>query len=218
MNLSRWTDINKKVLHPGDTAGIAKQLFQEGSALEIPIVEKGKCLGTISATTIQSYEDSMELNPEDYKKAVISTLEESVPGIWKKFMDNQCSTVVFEDAKEKFLGYTSVWDFVKIYKQVVGIGEFNCLLVLKMRKLDYVLSKLSSLAEETECYIINVFVISSADAEYIYVNLDLEGEQPEGFIQTLERHEIEVERFLCKTEKEDVLQERLDMLMSYLNV
>lgn len=218
MNLSRWTEINKKVLHPEDSTGMAKQLFQEGTSLEIPIVDKGKCLGTISATTIQSYEDSMELNPEDFKKAVFANLEDSVPGIWKKFMDHQCSTVVIQDAKEKFLGYINVWDIVKIYKQVLGIGDFNCLLVLKMRKLDYTLSKLASLAEETECYIINAFVIASSDVEYIYVNLDIEGEHPEGFIQTLERHEIEVERFLCKTEKEDVLQERLDMLMSYLNV
>lgn len=218
MNLSGFTELKKLALSPSDTAGRAKHMMKEGHSLEIPVVENEKCIGTISEASIHSYDDSTPIDPNDLRKPVLAEPVDPIPVLWRKFMDNQCSTLVFEDSQHHFMGYATVWDIAKIYQQVLGIGEFNCLLVLKMRKLDYSLSKLAVMAEDTECHIMNTFVIPSSDQENIYVNLDLDSEHPEGFIQALERHEIEVERFLCKSEKEDVLQERLDMLMSYLNV
>ncbi|MBK8954227.1 MAG: hypothetical protein IPM34_01540 [Saprospiraceae bacterium] len=211
-------EIQKPVLHPGDLVSKARLLFKEGQCMELPVVDNGKCLGTFHELVLHNYEEDVILNPMDFKNASIASAGDEIPVLWRKFMENQCSTLIYQDAEGKFLGYITVWDVVKIYKQVLGIGESNCLLVLKLRKMDYRLSKLATMAEEAECYIIHSFIVQASDREVIYLNLDLEGANPEGFIQTLERHEIEVERFLCRTEKEDVLQERYDMLMSYLNV
>ncbi len=218
MNVTILNDWNRKVLQPEDKVEEAKALFKRYNCSELPVIQNMQCLGILEQEQLQALDDQTPINLGVLKPYVSINQKENPAALWLKLIEKQCSTLILVDEKNKFTGFVNTEDIIRIYKQLLGIGETHCVLVLKMRKLDYSLAKLAHLAEETECQILNAFTINATDSEQVFVNLDVHCDRPESFIQSLERHDYEVAKLWCKTEEDDVLQERLDMLMNYLNV
>lgn len=218
MNVTILNDWNRKVLQPEDTVEDAKALFKRYNCSELPVIQNMQCLGILEQEQLQALDDQTPINLGVLKPYVSINQKENPAALWLKLIEKQCSTLILVDEKNKFTGFVNTEDIIRIYKQLLGIGETDCVLVLKMRKLDYSLAKLAHLAEEAECQILNAFTINATDSEQVFVNLDVHCDRPESFIQSLERHDYEVAKLWCKTEEDDVLQERLDMLMNYLNV
>jgi len=208
----------RPALSPANTTLEAQTMFAKFKCSELPVIADGNCLGTIHEKQLYQQLPNETIGNQTLAPPTALDYKASPAKIWQNLLDHQCNVVVLMDERKQYVGFVNAYDVLTAYEQLLGLGEMQCIVVLRMRKMDYSLAKLGQLAEEASCQILNVFITQSDTEEHVYVNLDVHCDQPDGFVQSLERHELEVAKIWCKTEQDDALQERLDMLMNYLNV
>lgn len=218
MNTVKIWERHKPILHTGDRVESARALFKQLKATEIPVVEEGLCLGTVTEAGLAEREDNEILQASDCRERVAVESTASVANIWTTLLDAQSSCAVITGDSGKSHEYVTFQELARFYRHMLGSAEANCLVVLKMRRLDGSMARMCSLAEDADCKVLNGFMVDSVNRENVYISLDLLCEQPEQLVKSLERHEIEIARILCDAAADDSLQERLNLLMSYLNV
>lgn len=218
MNTVLVWERDKPILQAGDTVERARLLFSECNCSEIPVVEGGVCIGTVSEVGLTEREDKDLLQASDCKEFVAIDPKAPMARVWAMLLDRLSSCAVIIGDSGKCTGYITFQELVRFYRRILGNGEANCLIVLKVRRHDGSVARMCSLAEDADCKVLSCFVVESSDLENVFINLDLFCEQPEQLIKSMERHEVEIARILCDAAADDALQERLNLLMSYLNV
>ena len=96
--------------------------------------------------------------------------------------------------------------------------EPGCIIVLSQRKLDYSLAKIATLVEEYDCVILSSFVTETSDLENVLITIKLNRTDPQSIIKSLRRHDIEIVDVFSEENFSDIMKERFNMLMSYLNL
>jgi acetoin utilization protein AcuB len=83
---------------------------------------------------------------------------------------------------------------------------------------DYALSTIARIFEEEHVRILSAFVTSVPNVEKVELTLKLDRHDLARAIASLERHEFEIKESFGETDRSELLRDRYDALMHYLNV
>ena len=204
-----------------DTGEKAKHWMEELRLSQLPVVEKNIFQGLLLEETLL---DSENLNKKisdfrlDYKDLAV------LPGthyydVIKLASRNKLHILPVIDEDKKFLGVVSLNETAAAIAQMFASQGPGGILLLSMKDQDYSMAQISRLIESNDCKILSSFVVTDESTSgQVNLTLKLSKTDLARTVATLERYGYHVITQFHETELINKDQERLDLLMKYLNM
>ncbi len=204
-----------------DSGEKAKHWMEELRLSQLPVVDKNSYQGLLLEDTLL---DSENLNKKisefrlDYKDLAI------LPGthyydVIKMATSNKLQILPVIDASKKFLGVISLNETAIAIAQMFASQGPGGILLISMKDQDYSMAQISRLIEANDCKILSSFVVTDERVPgQVNLTLKLSKTDLARVIATLERYDYNVITQFHETELINNDQERLDLLMKYLNM
>lgn len=206
-------------LDGSDNVLFAMQLLDEYKMKQLPVVEHNELLGLISDSAVLEIED-----PETPLKNCSSTLQmvyvdhdQHAYDIVRIAAQYQLSAIPILDREGKYLGVVSIYCLIRELSKMASINETGGILVLELSRSDYSLSEIAQIVEGNDAKILSVNITSSSDSEKMEVTLKINRAQMDGIIQTFHRYEYTISASFHESTMDEMMKNRYDELMRFLN-
>ena len=186
----------------------------------LPVVEEGKYLGLISQNDLLDFE--LPCTIEEIFSP--STKDISVQGKEHFFeviglmYENNLSLIPVIDHNNNYCGTITQEKILFTFAKSLSFAEPGSILVLKVDRKDYSLAEVAQIIESEGGAILMNFINNSVDSKFVFVTVKINKNNVDTIKRSFERHEYEIEATFLEEDYEDVLKERYDELMNYLNV
>jgi acetoin utilization protein AcuB len=204
-----------------DTGEKAKHWMEELRLSQLPVVDKNIYQGLLLEETLLNAESLNKKISDfrlDYKDLNVS------PGthyydVIKLATRNKLHILPVINEDKKFLGVVSLNETAAAIAQMFASQGPGGILLLSMKEQDYSMAQISRLIESNDCKILSSFVVSDeGHSGQINLTLKLSKTELARTVATLERYGYNVITQFHETELINNDQERLDLLMKYLNM
>lgn len=188
---------------------------------DFPVVSGKKFVGMVSEFDILDMENpQLLLSSLDFDDTVERVREfELVYDIVKKMHHAKLGAIAVVDDKDNYIGVINSESILHYFATTNAFQDPGGVIVLEMKSRDYSLVEIAQIIESNNATILASFIsVSSSDTEKLTVTLKISKLEVEGIIATFERYNYTVRAVYQETEDPELLQERLDALMSYLNI
>ncbi len=201
-----------------DSIKVARSLMHELKTSEYPVMQAGQLLGFLHVQDLEDRDQEESLKSIKLHEPEWVTEEEGIRSIWAKLLDRQISCLAVGSSAKKLSGIIRRPDVLKYTQMWLGSGNGHHLLILKIRKKEFTLANIMGISQDTECRLLGLISIESEDEEQLFLLVDVVCENLQSIVSAFIRYGIEIEQIQQEGEDEDLLTDRLDMLMNYLNV
>ncbi|GAA4403542.1 hypothetical protein GCM10023187_19730 [Nibrella viscosa] len=204
-----------------DTVGQALEWMQEHRIGQLAVTDQGAYKGLVSEDLLldvaddeRPLSDVMRLYEQVYVYENQHLLE-----MLSLVLQNPLEVIaVISDIKE-FIGSVSANELLKQFAQELGVQEVGAILVLNIDERDYSMAEISRLVESNNIKIVGSYFASAAygmpDRSRLTLKLNRRDITP--VVSTLERFGYHIEAAFANVPIESIDQERLDLLLRYLN-
>jgi predicted transcriptional regulator len=202
-----------------ETAGQGLGLMRKMGVTELPVLEGILYKGMISETELKNTVDQ-NTPVANIPLQIFESVEKQCHffEIWSRLVEAHLSCIAVVNEENEYLGCIRQQNLVQFYKQSFALTEPGCIIVLSQRKIDYSLAKIAALVEEHDSVILSSFVTETSDLENILITIKLNRVESELIVKSLQRYDIEIVDVFSEENFSDILKDRFNMLMSYLNV
>lgn len=186
----------------------------------LPVVDEGKLVGILSEEEIFNQKLADPLSEHDFSMLPqFQVLEnEHVFEVVRLMGSHRLTVIPVVDTDGNYLGLVQQNDLLRYFAHTASLTEHGAVLVLEMPRRDYALSTIVRIFEEENVRILSVFVSTAPDPESIELTLKLDRHDLARVTASLDRHDFDVKQTFGETDRSDLLRERYDALMHYLNV
>jgi acetoin utilization protein AcuB len=214
--------INQKIppLKTSDTAEKALHWMEELRVSQLPVIKGQEYKGLISEDLIfQSNDLSMKLQDLSLNSSNIFVLRsQHFYDVLKVALDNNVQVVAVLDDERKFAGVITVNTTIAAFAQS-AVQEPGGILVLSLNERDYSLSEVSRLVESNDAKILSSYVCPDpGDPTKMKLTIKLNRTDISRIVATFERFSYNVIATFQNVQNTDNDQERLDLLLRYLNM
>jgi acetoin utilization protein AcuB len=218
MNALQFIDPELKALHRGQTAQEALHRMQQTELQDLPLVEDGRFVGMLHDDDILDHPGHFPIG--ELASGELISVRGNAPffQVWSRLIEHHLSSIAVLDEQDQYLGCIRLQTLVQVYTNRFTSDPTGCLLVLSQRKMDYSLRKIASLVEDLDCIILSSFVTETSDTDRILITVKINCQDPQSILQALERYGIDVLQVFSEETYSDLMKERFNMLMSYLNL
>ena len=204
-----------------DTVEKAVRWMEEFRVNQLPVVNNRKYMGMITDEEIIEKNlygitlDTLELGYSD----VYVMHYQHFYTVMEVAIRNKVQVVPVLDEHQDFFGMITINDTIAAFGQMSALQGQGGILVLSMNERDYSLSEISRHVEENNAKILSAYVSPDEMDDYkIKVTLRINRTDLNRIIATFERFDYRiVAQFQDAAEIKDD-QDRLDLLMKYLNI
>jgi CBS domain-containing protein len=209
-------------LRKSDSVNRALGWMEEFRITQLPIVENKKYLGIISEDTlIDLGNPDMEISEIEPEFADVFISENKhFYDVFKIADENDLQVLAVVGEKDKeFKGAIAIRDTIDIFAKTYASHVAGGVLILSMGYYDYSLSQISRLIEENEAKIVSSFIETDPqDPTKIKLTLKINKEDLTRIIATLERFNYRIIAAYHVEPDTDWGQDRINLLMKYLNM
>jgi acetoin utilization protein AcuB len=182
-----------------DDAHKAIVWMEEFRCNHLPVVDEGQLLGFISEEIILESNDIYD--------------------ILRIAGENKLQIVAVLNDDQQYVGVITVQDIMASFAQTAAVKMQGGILVLSMDLIDYSMAEISRLVEENKAKIISSTMVEDAmDRGKIKVTLKINQLDLSRIVATLERFNYRVIGRYQEIRNEPVDNDRIDMLLKYLNI
>jgi acetoin utilization protein AcuB len=209
------------VLKPTDSVGTALDWMDEFGTKQLVVADTGIYKGIVSEEILLDVQDTTEiLSRIIIQHQDIFAAEDLHPYELLRMVNQFGLRVIPVLTDERtFAGTILVSELVENFVNELGVQEKGAVIVLKITERDYSLSEISRLIESNGTRVISSYY-SSAESMHpeheSRLTLKLNRTHITPVIATLERYGYDIEEAHANDPIESVDQERLDMLLRYL--
>ncbi len=206
-------------LRTSDTGEEAHSVMAEFYVKHLPIVNNTQLLGLVSE------EDILNYGPEEPVGAMdLSLLRPCVKAndhfyeVMRMMALHQLSVVPVVDDDNNYLGLITLEDLLQYFSRMGSFAEPGSVIVLETSRRGYSLGEIARIVESENSAVLSSFVTSSFDGSTVEVTVKINAQNNSAILAAFERFGYEVKAAYREEEYGDVLRERFDSFMSYLNV
>jgi len=212
-----------------DSTEKAIRWMEEFRVNQLPVVKNRKYLGMVTEENIFEGNDG-----KPAKKASADTNLDSVKfdfenvyvmhyqhfyNVMETAIRNKVQVVPVLDEHSEFLGVITVNDTIAAFGQMSALQGQGGIIVLSMPERDYSLSQISRYVEENEAKILSAYVSpDEMDPFRIRLTLKINTTDLTRIISTLERFDYRIIAQFQENGNREEDNDRLDLLMKYLNI
>lgn len=204
-----------------DTVGEALEWMHEHRIGQMVLVDQTEYKGLLSEDLL------MDIPDEDRSLSDVMRLFEQVYAYENQHdlellslaLEHRLDVIAVLNEGREFIGAVSVSEVLKNFARELGISEPGAILILNINERDYSMAEISRLVESNNTKIIGSYFSSAAygmpDRSRLTLKLNRRDIGP--VVSTLERFGYDVDSAFANTPIESIDQERLDMLLRYIN-
>lgn len=208
-------------LKPTDTVGKALEWMQEHRIGQLVLTDQDEYKGILTEDALMDvYDEDYPLSGVIYQFEQVYVYEnQHLYEVLNLAIEHRLEVLAVLNEGREFLGTVSVSELLKQFAQELGMLEPGAILVLSLNEQDYSLAEISRLVESNNVKVISCYFSSAAygmpDKSRLTLKLNRRDITP--VVSTLERFGYQVEAAFANAPIESIDQERLDLLMRYLN-
>ncbi len=207
-------------LRTSDTGIAALNWMDIFKVTHLPIVNDKEFLGLVSETDI--YDLNMPEEPlGNHQLSLVRpyvTEEQHVLEIIDLASRLKLSLIPVLDHKKNYLGVVTITDLLHYFAEESALTNPGSIVVLELNHNNYSLSQVAQIVEGNDAKILGCFVTSHPNSTQIELTLKLNVTDVTSIIQTFNRYNYTVlGSFMKHDDEEDLLEDRYNLLMKYLN-
>ena len=122
------------------------------------------------------------------------------------------------DSRKNYLGVITTTELLHYFADFAALKNPGGIIVLELNHNDYSLAQIAQIVEGNDAKILGTFLTSSANTTQIELSLKLNVTDLTSIIQTFNRYNYTVSgSYMKHDDEEDLLEDRYNLLMKYLN-
>lgn len=207
-------------LKPTEKAIKAIHWMDEFKVSHLPVVDKQELLGIISEPSLIDRNSPEELigncKEEFLKIFVFESLH--IFEVIKIISQHQLSIIPVLSADEKYLGCITLTHLMNVVAKMSVVSDPGGVIVLEMNVNDYYLSQIARIVEENDAKILGVFVTSHIDTTKTEITIKINKSDLSAILQSFERFNYKVTKSYDQGGNGDVVKDRFDQFMKFLNI
>jgi acetoin utilization protein AcuB len=207
-------------LKTSDTAEFALRMMEEFKVTHLPIVNNEDFLGVISESDILSEQDlSQAIGSIKLSLNRASVFEnQHVYDVLKLIADSRLSIIPVLNNKNHYMGAITLYNLVQCISNLTAISNPGAVIVLEMYTHDYVLSQIASIIESNDAKILSLYIKPHTDSTKMDVILKISKNDITSIIGTFNRYNYIIKESFSESEYFDMLNDRYDEFLSWLNI
>jgi acetoin utilization protein AcuB len=208
-------------LKTSDSVEKAVRWMEEFRVNQLPVVKNRQYMGMVSEENIienNARSTTLAQVPLGFEEVFVQHYQHFYT-VMEVAIRNKIQVVPVLDEHQEFLGVITVNDTIAAFGQMSALQGQGGILVLNMNERDYSLSEISRHVEENNAKILSAYVSpDELDGYKIKVTLKINTMDLNRIIATFERFNYRIiAQFHDAAELKDD-QDRLDLLMKYINI
>ena len=187
----------------------------------LPIVNNREFLGMISDKDI--YDLNMAEEPiGNHKLSLFSPFvydDQHIFEVIEIISRLNLTAVPVIDRKNVYLGLITINDLIEKFAELPAVSHPGGILVLEINVNDYSLTQIAQIVESNDAKILSVYITSREDTTKMDVILKINQSDLGAIVQTFERYNYTIKAsYLTDNEAENLIKNRYELFMRYLNV
>jgi len=204
-----------------DTGAKAIEWMYEFKLSHLPLVDQKKYVGLVSEDDILDFNNTNEQLGKFlrnlYKPFVRDT--EHIYEVLRVAATLKSTVIPVVDAEGTYLGIITLQSLLYHFAQMSSISETGGVIIIEIRnKTDYVLSDIARLVESNDAHILSLYFNVDAESGMHTVTMKVDTTEVKHIVATLNRYEYQVKAYFQETDLGDMLKDRYDALMNFLNI
>ena len=123
------------------------------------------------------------------------------------------------DSKQNYLGLITLQSLLFNFAKMTAISEPGGVIILELNnKTDYVLSDIARIVESNGAHILSLYFNVDTETGKHAVTLKVDSTEIKHIVATFERYEYSVKAFFQESDMGEIIKDRYDSLMNYLNI
>lgn len=206
-------------LRTSDTGQEALSIMSDFYVRHLPIVNNEELLGVISEDDILEH---------DVKEAVgsyhLSMQRPYVRGnahlyeVMNIMSEYRLTVIPVVDEDNSYLGLISQSELLFTFARLGAFSEPGSIVVLEMGRRDYSLALIARIVESENTTILSSWIFSTPDSSRINVTLKLNRQNIQAILASFDRYDITVKASFQEDEFSNILRERYESFINYLNI
>ena len=207
-------------LKTSDTGTHALNIMEELKVTHLPIVNNEEFLGLVSQSDIENLNipDEALGNHNLSLTRPFVYQEQNIFDIIRLFSSQKLSLLPVLDKKNNYLGVITIADLVRNFSKLVSAENPGGVIIIELNNNDYSLQEIAQIIESNNAKVLGMYVTSFPDSTKIEISIKLNKIDIRPVLQTFYRYNYSVTASYSEEEDDDVLKERFDSLMNYLNI
>lgn len=208
-------------LKTSDTGEEALVLMELYKLSHLPIVNNTDLLGIISDSDVYDMEQQKEPigNLSLSLNMVYANSEQHMFEVIDMFLRYDLTSLPVLDTKKTYLGSVTLKDLIHNIGEKFSLTGPGGIVVLTVNTRDYSMAEIARIVEENDAKILSSNISFDTNINHYNVTLKLNREDLTPIIKTFERYDYSVKTWHMNNGKlDDILQERFDGLMRYLEI
>ena len=203
--------LNQTVMH-------GLQLVHDFDLTHIPVFKGLNFIGNISHETLEEFPPETLLSElMEFSSPFFLTSNSSLLDAIQPFHNENANILVVLDEKLHYMGFLLMDDVISALSTMPFISEPGAIIIIEIGQKQFSISEIAKIAESNNARITGLFVTGYKD-EKVQITLKLIADSLASVSETFERFNYTVLHKFFKDEKEDMMKDRFDMLMKYLDV
>jgi acetoin utilization protein AcuB len=206
-------------LRTSNTGEEALGIMADFYVKHLPIVNHTQLLGVISEDDLLNYD------PEDH----IGAIDVSMSRLYVKTTDHlydvmrtmalhQLSIIPVVDTEGNYQGLITLEDLLQAFASMGSFTEPGSIIVVETSKRGYSLSEIARIVESENASVLSSYISTPMDADTVEVAIKVNAQNINAILATFERFGYEIKASYREDEYADILRDRFDSFMAYLNV
>ncbi len=207
-------------LKPTDSVDLAITLMDEHKVMHLPVVHDKRLKGIISENQLMNNLDATKVQDLLVADTPISVTHlDHLFEVIRIMNDHELTTIPVLNAKsENFMGCISVHQLMKVISEMPVVQSKGGIIVMEMQIRDLSLSQIARIVENNNAIILGSIITRNPDASVIELTLKINKSNIQPIVQSFERFNYKVVSSYDQSDQADMMQDRYDALMKYLNI
>lgn len=206
-------------IKPSESGKKALNWMDEFKVVHLPVVDKQKYIGLISDNVIYDQNNS-SIPLEDmnitYNRPFVYE-NSHIYNAMKICAEFNLTLLPIIDNMNNYIGCTTISKVASVFTNSSSILELGAIIVLEINKIDYSLAQISHIVEGNDTKILSSYITSNPNSNKLEVTIKVNREHIGGILQTFNRYDYVVKEYFSSKKNDDILKDRYNLLMNFLN-
>ena len=186
----------------------------------LPIVNNEEFLGLVSQSDIEN----LNIPDEPLGNHNLSLTrpfvyqDQNIFEIIRLFSSSKLSLLPVLDRKNNYLGVITMSELVQNFSKLAAAENPGGVIIIELNNNDYSLQEIAQIIESNDAKVLGLYVTSFPDSTRLEISIKLNKIDIRPVLQTFYRYNYRVTASYSEEEDNDVIKERFDSLMNYLNI
>ena len=207
-------------LKTSDTGNTALALMEDMKLMHLPIVNNEQYLGMVSQSDINNLnapEEALGNHDLSIDRSFVYQ-DQNIFEVIRIISSLKLTLLPVLDRKNNYLGVITLPDLVLNFSKITAADNPGGILILELNNNDYSLTEISNIIESNDAKVLSMFIITFPDSTKLEITIKLNKMDIRSVLQTFSRYNYKVTATFHEEEDNDILKERFDSLMNYLNI